>query len=49
VPPKEIAAAVMVRHDLDPADLHRARLIGKLVSNAVARQAGDPVDKIVDE
>jgi hypothetical protein len=46
---KEIAAAVMVRRGLDPADLHSARLVGKLVNNALARQAGDLVDKIVDE
>ena len=46
---KEIAAAVMVRRGLDPADMHTARLVGKLVSNALARQAGDLVDKIVDE
>lgn len=46
---KEIATAVMVRRALDPADLHSARLVGKLVNNALARQAGDLVDKIVDE
>ena len=46
---KEIAAAVMVRHGLDPADMHTARLVGKLVNNALARQAIDLVDKIVDE
>ena len=43
---KEIAAAVMVRRGLDPADMHSARLVGKLVNNALARQAGDLVDKI---
>lgn len=49
MPAREIAAAVMVRHGLDPADLHSARLVGKLVNNALARQAGDLVDKLVDE
>ena len=38
-----------VRRALDPADLHSARLVGKLVNNALARQASDLVDKIVDE
>jgi hypothetical protein len=43
---KEIAAVVMVRRGLDLADMHSARLIGKLVNNALARQAGDLVEKI---
>jgi len=43
---KEIAAAVMVRRALDPADMHSARLVCKLVNNALARQAGDLVEKI---
>jgi hypothetical protein len=32
LPTREIAAAVMVRHGLDPADMHTARLVGKLVN-----------------
>jgi hypothetical protein len=46
MPLREIAAAVMVRHGLDPADMRTARLIGKLVNNALTRQAGDLVEKI---
>jgi hypothetical protein len=46
LPTREIAAAVMVRHGLDPADMHTARLVGKLVNNALARQAGELVEKI---
>ena len=48
MPAREIAAAVMVRHGLDPADRHTGRLIGKLVNNALTRQAGDLVEKIVE-
>jgi hypothetical protein len=43
---REIAAAVMARRGLDPADMHTGRLIGKLVNNALTRQAGDVVEKI---
>jgi hypothetical protein len=46
MPTREIAAAVMVRHGLDPADMHTTRLVGKLVNNALARQAGELVEKI---
>ncbi len=46
MPTREIAAAVMLLRGLDPADMHTARLVGKLVSNALARQAGDLVEKI---
>ena len=48
MPTREIAAAVMVLRGLDPADTHTGRLIGKLVSNALVRQAGDRVEKIVE-
>jgi hypothetical protein len=48
MPTREIAAAVMVRHGLDPADTHTARLVCKLVNNALSRQAGDRVEKIVE-
>ena len=46
MPTREIAAAVMTRRGLDPADMHTARLVGKLVNNALSRQAGDLVEKI---
>ena len=46
MPTREIAAAVMTRRGLDPADTHTARLVGKLVNNTLARQAGDLVEKI---
>jgi hypothetical protein len=46
MPSRDIAAAVMARRGLDPTDAHTARLIGKLVNNALARQAGDLVEKI---
>jgi hypothetical protein len=46
MPIREIAVAVMARRGLDQADLHTGRLIGKLVSNALSRQAGDLVEKI---
>ena len=46
MPTREIAAAVMARRGLDPADMHPGRLIGKLVNNALTRQAGDVVEKI---
>jgi hypothetical protein len=46
MPTREIAAAVMTRRGLDPADTHTARLVGKLVNNALSRQAGDLVEKI---
>jgi hypothetical protein len=48
MPTREIAAAVMVRRGLDPADTHTARLVGKQVNNTLARQAGDLVEKIVE-
>jgi hypothetical protein len=48
MPTREIAAAVMVQRGLDPADMHSARLVGKLVNNALSRQAGDLVEKIVE-
>jgi hypothetical protein len=48
MPTREIAAAVMTRRGLDPADTHTARLVGKLVNNTLARQAGDLVEKIVE-
>ena len=48
MPTREIAAAVMVQRGLDPADMHTARLVGKLVNNALSRQAGDLVEKIVE-
>lgn len=43
---REIAAAVMAERGLDPADMRTGRLIGKLVNNALSRQAGDVVEKI---
>jgi hypothetical protein len=43
----EIGAAVMTRRGLDPADMPTVRLISKLVNNALSRQAGDLVEKIV--
>ena len=46
MPTREIAAAVMLLRGLDPADMHTAGLVRKLVSNALARQAGDLVEKI---
>ena len=46
MPTREIIAAVMVRRSLDPADARTARLIGKLVKNALTRQAGYLVEKI---
>jgi hypothetical protein len=46
MPTRDIAAAVMVRRGLDPADARIAGLIGKLVNNALTRQAGDLVEKI---
>jgi hypothetical protein len=46
MPTRGIAAAVMVRRGLDPADARTARLIGKLVNNALTRQAGNLVEKI---
>ena len=46
MPTREIAAAVMVERGLDPADIRTGRLIGKLVNNALTRQAGDLVEKI---
>lgn len=46
MPTREIAAAVMVRCGLDQADARTARLIGKLVNNALTRQAGDLIEKI---
>jgi hypothetical protein len=45
---REIAAAVMVERGLDPADTHTVRLVGKLVNNTLARQAGDLIEKIVE-
>jgi hypothetical protein len=46
MPSRESAAAVMMRRGLDPADMHSARLVGKLVNNALSRQAGDLIEKI---
>ena len=46
MPTRDIAAAVMLRRGLDPADARTARLIGKLVSNALTRQASELVEKI---
>ena len=46
MPTGEIAAAVMAQRGLDPADIRTGRLIGKLVNNALSRQAGDRVEKI---
>jgi hypothetical protein len=48
MPAREIAAVVMSLRGLDPADTHTGRLIGKLVNNALSRQAGDRVEKIVE-
>jgi hypothetical protein len=48
MPSREIAAAVMVLRGLDPTDMHTSRLVCKLVNNALARQAGDLVEKIVE-
>jgi hypothetical protein len=48
MPTREIAAAVMVLRGLDPADMHTGRLIGKLVNNALSRQAVNLVEKIVE-
>lgn len=43
---KEIAAQVMQRRGLDPADARTAHLVGKLVHNAVSRQAADLVERV---
>jgi hypothetical protein len=48
MPTRKIAAVVMSLRGLDPADTHTGRLIGKLVNNALSRQAGDRVEKIVE-
>lgn len=48
MPAREIAAAVMVLRGLDRADMHTGRLVCKLVNNALSRQAGDRVEKIVE-
>ncbi len=45
---KDIAAEVMTRRGLDPADERTAHLIRKLVNNAVTRQAAELVEKIVE-
>jgi hypothetical protein len=45
---REIAVAAMAGRGLDPADMHTGRLIGKLVNNALTRQAGDRVEKIIE-
>lgn len=45
---KEIAAEVMQRRGLDAGDARTAHLVGKLVHNAVTRQAADLVEKVTD-
>lgn len=45
---REIAAQVMERRGLDPADARTVHLVGKLVHNAVSRQAADLVEKVGD-
>ncbi len=45
---KDIAAEVMVRRGLDPADERMALLVRKQVNNAVTRQASGLVEKVVD-
>ena len=42
---QQIAAQVMERRGLDPADARTAHLVGKLVHNAVSRQAADLVER----
>jgi hypothetical protein len=46
---KEIAAQVMQRRGLDAGDARTAHLIGRLVHNAVTRQAADLVERVGDE
>jgi len=43
---KEIAAQVMQRRGLDAGDARTAHLIGRLVHNAVTRQAADLVERV---
>lgn len=45
---REIAAEVMQRRGLDAGDARTAHLVGKLVHNAVTRQAADLVEKVMD-
>ncbi|HEY0833646.1 MAG TPA: hypothetical protein VGE72_07015 [Azospirillum sp.] len=46
---KEIAAEIMRRRSIDAGDARTAQLVGKLVHNAVTRQAADLVEKVTDE
>ncbi len=45
---REITVAVMQRRGLDPDDGRSVHLMGKLVSNAVSRQAADLVERVAD-
>lgn len=45
---REIAAEVMQRRGIDAGDARTAHLVGKLVHNAVTRQAADLVEKVTD-
>jgi hypothetical protein len=48
MPLREISIAVMSRRGLDPTDAHTARLIGKLVNNALTRQTDNLIEKITE-
>jgi hypothetical protein len=43
---REITAQVMQRHGLDPQDGRTAKLLGKLVNNALNRQAAGQVERL---
>lgn len=45
---REIAEHVMQRRGIDAGDARTAQLVGKLVHNAVTRQATDLVERVVD-
>lgn len=45
---REIAVEVMKRRGLDAGDARTVHLVGKLVHNAVSRQAADLVEKVTD-
>lgn len=45
---REIAAEVMQRRGIDAGDARTANLVGKLVHNAVTRQAADLVERVED-
>lgn len=46
---KDIAAEVMARRRLDPSDARTARLVHKLINNALTQQATELVEKIVED